>query len=167
MRAPMRRIFALALLAAASHTAAAEPLWDAELRLGYGFEMVGGDNMTSAHSAPMTLEGIGAYAFDDSPWLYGYGGFVVETVDRNSIGTTAGIQLASGNLRARVGGVYLFAPNSLYGLNASGGACRKLGTSLRGCADLDLTEYFAGKDLEQGHAVTQVQLVFGMVIDGH
>jgi hypothetical protein len=146
--------------------AGAEPLWDAEVRLGFGFEMVGGDNMTAAHSAPMTIEGIGAYAFDDDPWLYGYGGFVIETLDRNSIGGTAGIQLASGPLRARLGGTYIFAPLSLYGMNASGGVCKRMTKSIKACGDLDLTEYFAGKDLEEGHAVTQIQLVFGMVIDG-
>ncbi len=142
------------------------PLWDAELRLGYGFEMIGGDNMTAAHSAPMTIEGIGAYAINDDPWLYGYGGFVIEAVDRNSIGGTAGLQLGAGTLRARLGGVYLFAPLSLYGMNASGGICHRMTASIKACGDLAITEYFAGKDLADGHAVTQVQLVLGMVIDG-
>ena len=36
----------LLVLLALTGVAGAEPLWDAELRLGYGFEMVGGDNMT-------------------------------------------------------------------------------------------------------------------------
>jgi hypothetical protein len=157
----------LILLALTGVAGADPPLWNAELRLGYGFEVIGGDdNMTAAHSAPMTLEGIAAYAFNDDPWLYGYGGFVVETLDRNSIGGVGGIQIASGPLRARVGGVYIFAPNSLYGLNVSGGVCRHLTKMIKGCGDLSLTEYFAGKDIVQGHAVTQVQLVFGMVIDG-
>ncbi|HEY3803489.1 MAG TPA: hypothetical protein VGL61_12810 [Kofleriaceae bacterium] len=156
----------LLVLLAMTGVASAEPLWDAELRLGYGFEMIGGDNMTAAHSAPMTIQGIGAYAFDDDPWLYGYGGFVIEAVDRNSIGSTAGIQLVSGPMRARLGGVYIFAPLSLYGMNASGGACKRMTKSIKACGDLDITEYFAGKDLAEGHAVTQVQLVFGMVIDG-
>jgi hypothetical protein len=157
---------AFLIVLALTGVAGAEPLWDAELRLGYGFEMVGGDNMTSAHSAPMTIEGVAAYAINDDPWLYGYGGFLLETVDRNSIGTTAGIQLASGALRARIGGVYIFAPLSLYGANASAGACKRMTASLKACGDLSITEYFAGKDLAEGHAVTQVQLVLGLVIDG-
>jgi hypothetical protein len=156
----------LLVLLALTGVAGAEPLWDAELRLGYGFEMVGGDNMTATHSAPMTIEGIAAYAVNDDPWLYGYGGFLLETMDRNSIGSTGGIQLASGALRARIGGVYIFAPLSLYGANASTGVCKRMTRNLKACGDLSITEYFAGKDLAEGHAVTQVQLVLGMVIDG-
>jgi hypothetical protein len=144
-----------------------QPLWTGELRLGYGFEYVGGANETSAHSAPLTIEGLASYAFSDDPWLYGYGGFLLETLGRNSIGAISGIQIASGSLRARIGGVYIFAPLSLYGMNASGGVCRHLTKSIKGCGDLSITEYFAGKDLAEGHAVTQVQLVFGMVLDGN
>jgi hypothetical protein len=147
-------------------TASADPLWDAELRLGYGFAMASGDGMTSPRSAPLTVEVLAAVAIQDEPKLFGYGGFVVETLDRNSIGGSAGVQLAQGSIRARIGGVYLFAPYSLWGASASAGTCTRLSTSLRGCADLQLTEYFAGTDLVPGHAVTQVQLVFGMVIDG-
>ena len=39
--------------------------------------------------------------------------------------------------------------------------------TMRVCGDLALTEYFAGTDLVQGHAATQVQLVLGMVFDGN
>jgi hypothetical protein len=143
-----------------------QPLWTGELRLGYGFEYVGGANETSAHSAPLTIEGLASYAFNDDPWLYGYGGFLIETLGRNSIGGIGGIQIASGSLRARLGGVGIVAPLSLYGMNASGGICKKLSKVIKGCGDLSITEYFAGKDLAEGHAVTQVQLVFGMVVHG-
>jgi hypothetical protein len=149
-----------------SGTAAADPLWDAELRLGYGFSVASSDGMTSPRSAPLTVEGIAAVAIEDDPKLFGYGGFIVETLDRNSIGGSGGIQLAQGPIRARIGGVYLFAPYSLWGATASAGTCTRLSKSLRGCGDLQLTEYFAGTDLVAGHAVTQVQLVFGMVLDG-
>jgi hypothetical protein len=145
---------------------AQQPLWTGELRLGYGFEYLGGANETSAHSAPLTIEGLASYAFSDDPWLYGYGGFLLETLGRNSIGGIGGVQIASGSLRARIGGVYIIAPLSLYGMNASGGVCKKLSKVIKGCGDLSITEYFAGKDLAEGHAVTQVQLVFGMVING-
>jgi hypothetical protein len=143
-----------------------QPLWTGEVRLGYGFEYVGGANETSAHSAPLTIEGLASYAFNDDPWLYGYGGFLIETLGRNSIGGIGGVQIASGSLRARLGGVGIVAPLSLYGMNASGGICKKLSKVIKGCGDLSITEYFAGKDLAEGHAVTQVQLVFGMVVNG-
>ena len=159
----MRSILVLLLLGGA---AAADPLWDAELRLGYGFELASGDGMTAPHSAPLTVEGIAAFAVQEEPKLYGYGGFVVETLDRNSIGATGGIQLAHDSLRARIGGLWLFAPYTLWGANASAGACKPMGGSLRMCGDLALTEYFAGTDLVKGHAVTQLQLVFSVVIDG-
>jgi hypothetical protein len=42
-----------------------------------------------------------------------------------------------------------------------------MGATTRVCADVALTEYFAGTDLVTGHAATQVQLVLGMVFDGN
>ena len=167
MRRDVRSILFLSTLLALGGTATADPLWDAELRLGYGFSMASSDGSMSPRSAPLTIEVLAAVAIQDEPKLFGYGGFVVETLDRNSIGGSAGVQLAQGPLRARIGGVYLFAPYSLWGAQASGGTCTHLSSSIRGCADLQLTEYFAGTDLVPGHAVTQVQLVFGMVIDGN
>ncbi len=159
----MRTILLLLLLAGTAH---ADPLWDAELRLGYGFAVAGGDGMTAPRSAPLTIEGVAAVAIQDEPRLFAYGGAFVETLDRNSIGGVGGLQLAAGPIRLRGGGAYVFAPYTAWGAQASGGTCKRMSSSVRGCADLEITEYFAGTDLVKGHAETQIQLVFGVAIDG-
>ena len=161
------RLLLAATLVLIGGTATADPLWDAELRLGYGLAMASGDGMTGARDAPLTVEADVAIAIQDEPKLFGYGGLVVETLDRSAIGGTGGVQLAAGALRVRGGGISIFAPYSLWGAQVSGGTCMRLSKSVHGCGDLQLTEYFAGTDLVPGHAVTQVQLVFGVVIDGN
>lgn len=151
---------------AMSPRASAQPLWDAELRLGYGLEIAGSQGMAAPRSAPLTLGGIAAVAINDDPPLYGFGGFVVETLDRSAVGATGGIMFASGRLRLKAGGVWLFAPYTLWGVAASGGACGRIGSGMRMCGDLELTQYFAGTDLVKGSAVTQGQFVLGLVFDG-
>jgi hypothetical protein len=142
-------------------------LWDAELRLGYGLQISSGDGMTAPRAAPLTVEGLAAFALQDDPLVYAYAGGVVETLDRSAIGASGGVQIESGPMRLRGGAVYFFAPYTLFGATASGGGCHRVAKTMRACADLALTEYFAGTDLVQGHAATQVQLVFGMVFDGN
>jgi hypothetical protein len=142
-------------------------LWDAELRLGYGLQVASGDGMTAARAAPLTVEGLAAFALQDDPMVYAYAGGVVETLDRSAIGASGGVQVESGPMRLRGGAVYFFAPYTLFGATASGGGCHRVAKSMRACADVALTEYFAGTDLVQGHAATQIQLVFGMVFDGN
>jgi len=157
----------LVLLAASAHADPAAPLWDAELRLGYGLQISSGDGMTAPRAAPLTVEGLAAFALQEDPLVYAYAGGVVETLDRSAIGASGGVQVESGPLRLRGGAVYFFAPYTLFGATASGGGCHRMGKTLRACADVALTEYFAGTDLVQGHAATQVQLVLGMVFDGN
>jgi len=155
------------LLVASTAHADPAPLWDAELRLGYGLQVASGDGMTAPRAAPLTIEGVAAFALQEEPRLYAYAGGIVETLDRSAIGASGGIQIESGPMRLRGGAVYFFAPYTLFGATASGGGCHHMGKTIRLCADLALTEYFAGTDLVQGHAATQVQLVFGMVFDGN
>ncbi|HET9991980.1 MAG TPA: hypothetical protein VFQ65_25800 [Kofleriaceae bacterium] len=156
----------MALLASA-HADPAPPLWDAELRLGYGLQVSSGDGMTAPRAAPLTVEGLAAFALQDDPLVYAYAGGVVETLDRSAIGASGGVQIESGPMRLRGGAVYFFAPYTLFGATASGGGCHRVAKTMRACADVALTEYFAGTDLVQGHAATQVQLVLGMVFDGN
>jgi hypothetical protein len=161
------RLAPLLLLVASTAHADPAPLWDAELRLGYGLQVASGDGMTAPRAAPLTIEGVAAFAIQEEPRLYAYAGGVVETLDRSAIGASGGIQIESGPMRLRGGGVYFFAPYTLFGATASGGGCHHMGKAVRLCADVALTEYFAGTDLVPGHAATQVQLVFGMVFDGN
>lgn len=162
----MRLALLLLLIASTVHADPA-PLWDAELRLGYGLQVSSGDGMTAPRAAPLTVEGLAAFALQDEPRLYAYAGGVVETLDRSAIGASGGIQVDSGPMRLRGGAVYFFAPYTLFGATASGGGCHHVGKTVRVCGDVQLTEYFAGTDLVQGHAATQVQLVLGMVFDGN
>ncbi|MEO8549527.1 MAG: hypothetical protein ABI678_06125 [Kofleriaceae bacterium] len=162
----MRLALLLLLIASTAHADPA-PLWDAELRLGYGLQVSSGDGMTAPRAAPLTVEGLAAFAIQEEPRLYAYAGGVVETLDRSAIGASGGIQVESGPMRLRGGAVYFFAPYTLFGATASGGGCHHVAKAVRLCADVALTEYFAGTDLVQGHAATQIQLVLGMVFDGN
>lgn len=144
-----------------------DPLWQAEVRLGFGVEMGGsGDRMTT-RSSPVTIEAIASFAFQDQPRLMGFGGLIAEVYSRNAAGATGGVTFApeGTNLRLSGGGIAFVAPYSLVGATASGGICRKRSKPLRLCGDVQITEYFAGGDLADGHAVTQIQLVFGAVFD--
>ncbi len=145
----------------------ADTLWDAELRLGYG--VTSGQTATgmTTKTSPLTVTGMAAWAFSDDPPLMGYGGFTLETLDRNSIGGVAGVKLAAlGALQISAGGVWIFAPYTLWGATATFGACHRIGRTVKACGDLQLVEYFAGTDLPKQHAMTQAQLAFGIVFDG-
>ncbi|HUJ57884.1 MAG TPA: hypothetical protein VLX92_05315 [Kofleriaceae bacterium] len=148
--------------------ASADPLWDAEVRLGYGVAMGGGGGMTSTRASPLSIAALGSVAFDDDPHLSGYGGATFETLDRNSIGTLFGVKLQPHDsmLRFTGGGTWIFAPYTLWGATASAGACHhKAGGGLGLCGDVLLTSYFAGTDLAPHHTVTQLQLTLGVVFD--
>lgn len=144
-----------------------DPLWQAEVRLGFGAEMGGSGSRMTTRSSPVTFEALASFAVQDDPRIMGFAGLIAEMYNRNSAGVTAGITYAPGgtNIRLSGGGIALVAPESLIGATASGGLCRKKRGPMRLCGDLQLTEYFAGGDLAAGHAVTQLQLVFGAVFD--
>ena len=155
------------LVGATAHADTLAPLWDAELRLGYGVQVASGDGMTAPRAAPLTIEGNVAFMLQEEPKLYAYAGGIAETLDRSAMGASGGLQLEQGPMRLRGGAVYFFAPYTLFGATVSGGGCHRMGKTTRICGDLELTEYFAGTDLVPGHAATQVQLVIGMVFDGN
>ena len=145
----------------------ADPLWDAEVRLGYGVAVGGGGGMSSTRPTPLSLAAIGSMLVNEEPALSGYGGVVVETLDRNSIGMLAGVKLApdGSHLRLMGGGTWVFAPLTLWGATASGGGCGHVSHGMGMCGDLLITSYFAGTDLVKGRTVTQVQLAVSMVFD--
>ncbi len=161
----MRVLVVLAVLAGAA-SAAADPLWEAELRMGYGVALGGGGGMTSARPTPLTLAATAAVAVVEEPAISSFGGLTVETLDRNSVGVVFGVRLAprSSPVRLTAGGTWVFAPYTLWGATASGGLCRR-SRGIGVCGDVQLTSYLAGTDLAAGHTVTQVQLVLGIVFD--
>jgi hypothetical protein len=154
----------LALLLLAS-TAAAEPLGEAEVRLGYGVAVAGRGEMMSRTTSPLTVTAIAAVRTSYEPPLSAYGGLVVETLDRTTAGGVAGVRLDLGSLRLAAGGIAIVAPETLWGGTASGGACMRASAKSRLCGDLQLTAFIGGDDLAEGQVVTHVQLVGAVVID--
>lgn len=160
--------------------AAAEPvsLWEAELSLGYGMMRRGtsesGGTMQRATSemattsrSPLVFSAIGAVAISDEPPALAFGGLVVETLDRSSVGVIGGARLEPSELpvRLRGGGIWMFAPATLWGAQASAGSCLGKGT-FAVCADLQLTAYFAGTGLPNDQTELQLQLALGFVTRG-
>jgi hypothetical protein len=163
---------ALAVLAAVAAAGArsevrAQPLWQAEVRAGYGLAVGGRGTQMSRRATPLTLAAIAAYAFSAAPPLAGYGGLLIETLDRNAVGATFGVQLTptGSRLRLSAGGATLVAPYTLWGATASAGACMRATARTAICGDAQLTAYVAGSDLADDHTVTQGQLVVGLVFD--
>ncbi|TMQ08738.1 MAG: hypothetical protein E6J90_32775 [Deltaproteobacteria bacterium] len=158
---------ALIALPALDSPAAAEPLWQAEIHAGYGLAVAGSGAAMSARPTPLTVTALVAFAFNADPPLAGYGGLVVEALDRNAVGVSAGIKLSPHGSRLHLagGGVVLLAPYTLLGIDVSGGACVHATPTVSLCGDLRLTAFLAGSDLGDGRTVTQGQLVAGLVFD--
>jgi len=162
-------IVQIAFTAARPAAAAPEslPLWQAEVRAGYGVAMGGSGSRMSTRPTPLTLAAIASFAFNEEPLLYGYGGLLVETLDRNAVGAVFGVRFSPQGSRLRLsgGGTWMVAPATLFGATASGGACMRWKPRIGLCGDVQLTAFFAGSDLADGRAITQAQLVVGMVFD--
>ncbi|HEX3765001.1 MAG TPA: hypothetical protein VHW23_40175 [Kofleriaceae bacterium] len=144
-----------------------QPLWQVELHAGYGLAVGGNGDQMSRRPTPLTLTAIAAIAVNDDPPLAGYGGLVVETLDRNAAGLVFGVELHPHGSRLHLsgGGEYVVAPYTLWGATASGGACFHTARTVALCGDLQLTAFITGSDLPDGATATQVQLVLGMVFD--
>ena len=144
-----------------------DPLWQAELHLGYGLAMSGSGTAMSTRDTPLTVTALVGFAINDEPPLFGYGGLVAELLDRTAIGGVFGVKYAprGSPLHLAGGGSVLLAPDSLLGATASAGLCRRQHPGIGLCGDIQLTAYFAGGDLAPGRPVTQIQLVLGAVFD--
>ncbi len=118
----------IAPIAAADPTPPAPSLWDAEIRAGYGVELDGGQGAVGMRTSPLTIQATVAFAVVDSPRLYGYGGMIVETLDRSSVGAVGGVELRPDGsiMHVAAGGTWLIAPYSLWGADADVGACKPL-----------------------------------------
>jgi hypothetical protein len=153
------------LVMALGGVARADTLWEAEVRAGYGVEMSPTQGSMSARPSPLTLEATGALAVVEDPKVFGYAGMIAETVDKSGIGTVFGAQLDAEPIRISGGGVWIFAPYTLWGATASVGTCKRFAKTTQVCGDAVLTSYFAGTDLVKGHTVTEAQLAIGLVFD--
>jgi len=150
----------------ASSVANAEPLWDAEARLGYGITTGAGDG-TAVRMSPLTVGGQLAIAVNETPDLAAYGGLLLEALDRSSFGTTFGVRThprEDSRLRLAGGGVWIIAPRSLWGASATVGTCTR--GSLGYCIDAVATAFLAGDDLAMNHTVAQLQLVLSASFAG-
>ena len=159
----MRSLLLLVLLCS---RVGADPLWDAEVRLGYGVAVGGGGGMTSTRATPLTIAALGSVAVEEEPHLSAYGGITAETLDRSSVGALAGVKLApTAHVRLTGGGAWIAAPYTLWGATGSIGTCGHMSRGMGLCGDVLLTSYFSGSDLPKGRSVTQFQLALGMVFD--
>jgi hypothetical protein len=164
-------LIGLALIARAPRAAASpadDPLWQAELRAGYGIALGGAELEMSRRPTPVTLTAAVAIAVNETPRVLGYGGAVIETMDRTGAGAVFGVELQPRDSRLHLagGGIAMLAPYTLFGATASAGLCMKPGHTARLCADLQLIAFFAGDDLGTNRAVTEFQLALGVVFDG-
>lgn len=146
--------------------AAAQPLWSAEVRTGYGIAASSSAGQMGVRLAPLTIAATAAVAVRDDPPLSVVGGLFVETIDRTAVGATGGLRLSPDDqLRLAIGGTFVAAPYTLWGPTGSVGMCVRTKPGFSLCGDLELTAYLGGTDLADGHAVTQLQLVLGARFD--
>nr|HEX4316659.1 hypothetical protein [Kofleriaceae bacterium] len=154
--------------AAPATTPPAEPsLWQVEINAGYGVDINGGAGAVGMRASPLTLQGTIAIAVNQEPLVYGYGGMMVETLDRGSVGVVAGARLQpeGSSWHLAGGGAYVFDPYTLWGAQASAGACSRHGKTMSLCGDFQITAYFTGSDLGMKRDVTQAQLALGVMFD--
>jgi hypothetical protein len=144
-----------------------EPMWEAELQLGYGISKRGSEEMTKTATGPLSFAALGAVAVSEDPHVYAVGGLVGETLERSAIGVTAGARLRIPGTPVRLTGtgVWMVAPKTLWGASASAGACWG-GGKLGVCADLQITAYVAGTALPKDELELQAAFVLGFVARG-
>ena len=161
------RLLAVCVALSPALASADDSLWEAELQLGYGMSRRGTNEMATTQGSPLSFAALGAYAVSSEPHVLAYGGLVGETLSRSSVGMTAGarIDIPSTPVRVGGGGVWMFAPETLWGARATAGSC--FGKTLALCGDFQLTAYFAGTNLAADETELQVQLVLGVAARGH
>lgn len=145
----------------------ADPLWEAELRLGFGLMSRGTQMESHTGRSPLSIQALGAVAINDEPHVMAYAGLAAELMERSGVGATAGARVKVPELPLRVGGggTLMYAPATLWGAHGSVGSCFGAG-ALALCTDVQMTAYFAGKALPNDETEVQVQLVIGFVARG-
>ncbi|HEY4057417.1 MAG TPA: hypothetical protein VGM39_12455 [Kofleriaceae bacterium] len=143
------------------------PLWQGELRIGMGMSRAGTSDGSKMGTSPLSLTAIGAVAINQDPTMYVYAGLTSEMLSRSFIGATAGGRIQMNDLPVRFGGggVMMFAPTTLWGAQASGGACKGKGAFAL-CGDVQMTAYFGGTGLDNDKTEMQIQFVLGIEARG-
>ena len=137
----------------------------AEVRAGYGIAAGGGAGRASVRSSPLVLAARVAVAIRDQPRMSGYGGLVLETLDRTGVGGEAGLVLEpSLRTRLRAGAIAMVAPYKLWGGALGGGRCTRPGGT-RYCLDVDADVFVGGSDLPKGGAAFQLVVALGIGFD--
>jgi len=159
----------LLILCALASSAVADDgsMWEVELRIGGGLAHGGHETMATNRPAPLTVSALVAIAVQEEPRVYGFGGIVAETLERTAIGVVGGGRLAVRDTPMRLsgGGVWMFAPKTLWGATASLGACSGAGM-FAVCGDVQLTAYVAGTALAKDDAEVQLQFVVAFMTRG-
>jgi hypothetical protein len=180
-----RRLFPLLLLTTSS-TASAQPLWEVELRVGYGVALEGTNGETTPTEepaalgteptmptatedtpAPLTFAALGAVAIREQPNMSAFGGLIIEHRYSTGVGVTGGVRVypGDGKFRVAAGGIYLHAPETRWGASASAGYCPRIFPAMSLCGDLQVTTYFGGTEIDTGETLTQIQAVLGVAFD--
>jgi hypothetical protein len=142
-----------------------DALASAELRVGYGLATGGGAGRASVRGSPLVLTVAGALAIRDQPRVSGYGGLIIETLDRTGAGGEAGLMLTPDDgLRVRAGVIAVAAPYTIWGAVIGASVCRRFG-DMRGCADLSGDFLVGGTDLPEKTVAFQLLAGVGMVLD--
>ena len=140
-------------------------LVSAEIRAGYGVAAGGGAGRASVRGSPLVLAARVAIAIRAEPRVSGYGGLVLETLDRTGAGGEAGLALEpTPRLRLRAGAIAMVAPYQLWGGALGGGRCTRPG-GIRWCVDLDADVFVGGSDLPAGGAAFQLLVAIGVGFD--
>lgn len=143
------------------------PPWQGELRIGMGLSRAGTSDGSKMGASPLSLSAIGAIAINQDPNFYVYAGITSEMLSRSFVGTMAGGRIQMNDMPVRLGGggVMMFAPTTLWGAQASGGACKGKGAFAL-CGDVQMTAYFGGTGLDNDKTEMQIQLVLGIEARG-
>jgi hypothetical protein len=143
------------------------PPWQGELRIGIGMSRAGTSDGSKMGASPLSLSAIGAIAINQDPNFYVYAGMTSEMLSRNFVGAMAGGRIQMNDMPVRLGGggVMMFAPTTLWGAQASGGACKGKGVFAL-CGDIQMTAYFGGTGLDNDKTEMQIQLVLGVEARG-
>ena len=142
------------------------PLVDVEARIGIGIEAGSSNNLSVVRPTGALIGVRIAYAFNDSPLLWGYVGGIAEVGARSSAGVVGGVRTMGGSGWRLNGGVTaIIDPATLYGVEVGAGKCFRATKNPHMCIDLDATVFVAGDDLPSSRVLTQWQIVLGFPFD--
>jgi hypothetical protein len=162
----VRTVIVCAVMLPSAALAEPMPTWEAELGVGYGIMRRGTMESAEMTKSPFAITATAGVPLAEDPPMLGFGGLIAEAGDRNSVGAIGGVslELDQAPIRLRAAGIWMAAPETLWGAQASLGSC--LGGSLAICGDLQVTTYFGGTGLPNDETELQVQFAIGVLARG-